>query len=464
MKPVLAIVGRPNVGKSELFNRLSRKKIALVYDRAGVTRDRMVTDVRWNGFDFQLIDTGGIGLDDESGFEESIQREVSIALDTASDILFVVDGRAGIQHLDEEVSRRLRKAKKRVWLVVNKLDSKVQEGWEAEFLRLGFEEAFSVSAAHGLGVDALMKAVSAEWSQGSELPEEEKTSNSKRALRVALVGRPNVGKSSLINALIEEDRLIVSPVAGTTRDAVDVQFRYGKQDYCFVDTAGMRKKTRIRDSLEAAMTSRTAHSIQRADICVLVVDSVEGVGVQDKKIAGLIQDAQKPCILLINKWDLAMEARKRAEVGDPLKDKTLKEIREEYEEAVRSQLFFFPFVPVLFVSAEKRSNLTGWLKMLETVEAGRVTDLSAGPLNRLIHQAQERHPPRTTNRRKTLKIFYVSQLKDETARPTLAAFVNDPKLWYDSYQRYLEAQIRKKYLLTGCPIRWVIKGRRRIDA
>jgi len=448
MKPVLAIVGRPNVGKSALFNRICGKQISLVYDRPGVTRDRLSMECVWENKPYTMIDTGGVGLDDHSGFEEAIQREVSIALDTASEILFVVDGREGLTPLDESIARRLRKTSKRIVLVVNKLDTDKQAHAEQDFARLGFADTFGVSAAHGRGVDDLMGTVSALWDEKSEVESKARIQKT----RVAVVGRPNVGKSSLLNALIEEDRLIVSPVPGTTRDAIDVDFVMNGHTYQFVDTAGMRKKGRVHDQLEQAMASRTAHSINRSHICILVLDAAEGIAVQEKKIAALIQEAQKPCIILINKWDLTKEAEKKPGQTD-------RSFREIYEIAVREEFFFLEHAPMVFASAKDGSNMKILLKKMELVAKNRTLIVPTGELNRAVAAIMKRHPS-PVMRGKTLKIYYISQQREEDGTPTLVAFINDRAIWTDSYRRYLEQNIRKQFPWEGCPLRWILKDKK----
>ncbi len=449
MSPIVAIVGRPNVGKSALFNRIARKQISLVYDSPGVTRDRVSHDCVWQGHPFTLVDTGGIGLEDQSGFEEAIQREVDIAMETASDILLVVDGRDGLNPLDAAVASKLRRAqKKRIFLVVNKVDSGKQADAASEFYRLGFSKVFPISAAHGLGMDELMSALAENWTAGEAPPE-----RSEVQFRVAMVGRPNVGKSSLLNALLKEDRVIVSPIAGTTRDAVDVEFSHYGQSYCFVDTAGMRKKGRIKDELEQAMTGRTAHTINRSHLCVLVVDALQGVSVQEKKIAGLIQDAGKPCVILVNKWDLvSKDALKQAKATND------QEFRKEYEEAVRRELFFVSYAPVLFISAETGKGLELWLQAMKKIRTTKMQALPTGILNRLIQKALTLQNP-ASNLGKSMKIYYVSAKKEDVEVPTLVVFINDKKLWTPDYQRYLERQVRAGFDLEGCPLQWVVKGK-----
>lgn len=459
MKPVVAVVGRPNVGKSALFNRICGRQISLVFDRPGVTRDRITAECVWEGKPFTLVDTGGIGLEDESGFEEAIRREVEIALQAATDILLVVDARAGRHPLDEEVARRLRQGGRRAVLVVNKVDEAETSGWEGEFERLGLDPIFPVSAAHGRGVEVLMRHLSRDW----PTVEAAQTLERSRPVRVAVVGRPNAGKSSLINALLGEERVIVSPLAGTTRDAVDVPFERNGRQYCLMDTAGMRRKARIADPLETLMSGRSAHTINRADVCVLVLDAVHGVGVQEKKIAGLIQEARKPCLILINKWDLARGVKTATPESKPHgpsrggKHPESADFRQQYLAAVREHLFFLHYAPVEMVSALEKAHLSRWVDALERVGQARATELAAGPLNRLIEKCLKRHPPAARGGR-PLKIYYVAQVKDAPCH-TLAAFINDRALWTDDYARYLERHIREAFFLEGCPLVWEVRDK-----
>jgi GTP-binding protein len=461
--PVVAIVGRPNVGKSALFNRITGKQISLVYDRPGVTRDRIVHECLHEGKPFTLIDTGGIGLEDESGFEEAIENEVSLAQAAAGQILLVVDGRAGINPLDEEIAQRLRRDGHRVWLVVNKMDSAVQEHWESEFVRLGLGRPYPVSAAHGRGIAELMLSLSRQWPEQEAVVREA----AERPVRIAIVGKPNVGKSSLINAVLNEERVIVSPIAGTTRDAVDVFFRDREQNYCLIDTAGLRKRGRVKDALEQAMGSRTAHMINRSDLCVLVLDAERGVELQDKKIGGLIHEAKKPCVVVVNKWDLAGDAlhaeherklaRKTGDAKTPGR-KSLKDFSGEFDKALRAELFFLDYAPVVFLSAAEKKNLSGLWEALRGVRAELQREIPTGPLNRLVEKALERHPaPRIKG--KTLKIYYITRKKEPNRTPVFMAFVNNRKLFTEDYRRYLEQVIRKEYPLAGCPMLWEVKDK-----
>ncbi|MEO0453770.1 MAG: ribosome biogenesis GTPase Der [Verrucomicrobiota bacterium] len=463
-KRTVAIVGRPNVGKSALFNRLSRKQISLVYDQPGVTRDRIMIECEHRDRPYLLIDTGGIGLEDASGFEEQIEKEVAFSIEMATDLLFVVDGREGIHPLDEMIADRIRRlpadreVKSNITLVINKMDTAKQDDLEFEFAKLGIQQIIPVSAAHGRGIQHLLDEMTQGWKEQDSDASAEKS----KAVNVAIVGRPNAGKSSLINAILEEERVIVSPVSGTTRDAVDVFYQHGDTEYCLVDTAGMRKKRRIDDELERAMASRSAHSINRADLCVLVIDAATGVSLQEKKIAGLIHRASKPCMIVVNKWDLALDAHLQSGEDGKITATSPAQFKEQFETALKRELFFLPYSPVLFTSALKRKNQSEVLEMIDLVQKVRSTQLPGGQLNKLLETAMRQHtPPRGDGRmkRQTLKIFYLTQDRDNLSTPTIVAFLNKKALWTDEYQRYLEQKIRNRWPLTGCPIVWVLRDK-----
>jgi len=448
MDHTVAIVGRPNVGKSALFNALAGRDISLVFDRPGTTRDRMVTSARWDGHRFTLIDTGGIGLEDRDTFGDEIAHEVELALTAATEIIFVVDAREGITPLDQTVARMLRKSQRPVFIAANKVDSDKQANLDAEFSRLGFKGVFPVSAAHRRGLEQLRSAVTKDW--GAPEPHDESAAKPKRPTRLAIVGRPNVGKSSLINALINSPRAIVSEVAGTTRDAVDIAYEWKGEPFLFIDTAGMRQERRVSDELERAMTGRTAHAINRADVCILVIDASTGVTMQDKKIAGLIQDCYAPCIIAVNKWDIAREQ------GDASKSR-----EREYYEQVTRDIFFLSYAPVLFLSAKSGERIDGLLKTCATIAKNRTFRFQTGPLNRVISRAMEKYaPPLVRGRR--FKVLYAAQQtpKDNTREiPTLQLFVNSPTLLTPAYERYLDLQLREAFDLKGCPLKFVMRGR-----
>ncbi len=464
----VAIVGRPNVGKSALFNRLTGKQISLVHDQPGVTRDRISHLCHQAGHTFELLDTGGIGLGDKEGFAEAIEHEVVIALETAQDILFVVDGRDGLTPLDQEIARRLRtktgkkgsKKKagdgsehapaienRRVILVVNKLDVPELENRSEEFRRLGFPDVLPVSSAHGLGIGELIETLVAPWGEGNaEQPE--RPSKADQPIRLAFLGRPNVGKSSLVNALLEDDRTIVSPISGTTRDAIDVPFAWKNRLFTLIDTAGMRQHRKVRDPLEAKMTGRSVHTINRANVCVLVLDAMEGVSMQDKKIGGLIDEAMRPVMILVNKWDLVREQ------GDASRKKEL-----EFTANIRQDLFFLEHAPILFGSAKTGERVETILKTVEKIEKNRRTKISTSELNDLLQKAQQKYAPPLVNNRR-FKIYYATHQIDETQphpTPTILAFINSFSLLTPAYRRYIELQLRDKFPLEGCPVRWVWK-------
>jgi GTP-binding protein len=448
MEHTVAIVGRPNVGKSALFNCLAGRDISLVFDRPGTTRDRMVTTARWDKHRLTLIDTGGIGVEDREGFGDDIAREVELALAAATEIIFVVDAREGLTPLDQTVARLLRKSQRPVFVAANKVDGDKQANLDSDFLRLGFKGVFPVSAAHRRGLDELRDALVADWGQAAEV--EEPVIRPARPTRLAIVGRPNVGKSSLINALIAEPRAIVSEVAGTTRDAVDIAYTWKGEPFLFIDTAGMRQERRMHDALERAMTGRTAHAINRADVCILVIDASTGVTMQDKKIAGLIQEAHAPCMIVVNKWDLAREQ------GDASKTK-----EREYYDQVKRDMFFLSYAPVLFLSAKSGERIEGLLKTCATIAKNRTFRFQTGPLNRVISRAIEKYAPPLVNGRRFKVLYAAQQAAKEGTReiPTLLLFVNSNALLTPAYERYLDLKIRESFELRGCPLRFVMRGR-----
>src|SRR5271168_2511350 len=448
MEHTVAIVGRPNVGKSALFNCLAGRDISLVFDRPGTTRDRLVTSARWDRHRLTLIDTGGIGVEDREGFGDAIAREVEIALAAATEIIFVVDAREGLTPLDQSVARLLRKSSRPVFVAANKVDGDKQANLDGEFQRMGFKGVFPVSAAHRRGLEELRDAIVADWGDAPE--HVEPTVRPVRPTRLAIVGRPNVGKSSLINALIAEPRAIVSEVPGTTRDAVDIAYTWRGQPYLFIDTAGMRQERRMQDALERAMTGRTAHAINRADVCILVIDASTGVTMQDKKIAGLIQDAHAPCMIVVNKWDLAREQ------GDATRAK-----EREYYEQVKQDMFFLSYAPVVFLSAKSGERIDGLLKTCATIAKNRRFRFQTGPLNRVISRAMEKYAPPLVNGRRFKVLYAAQQAAKEGSReiPTLQLFVNSPDLLTPAYERYLDLQIRESFELRGCPLKFVLRGR-----
>ena len=438
-RPVVAIVGRPNVGKSAIFNRICRRRIALVFDRPGVTRDRLVADADWEGRPFVLIDTGGLGHEDGTGLQEAVEREADLAIASANRVLLVVDGKEGLHVLDTEVAKRLRKAGQKVTLVINKMDPGYGGGKQSEFQKLGFGRGREVSAEHGLGFGSLMSEIGEGWAE-ADREKDERT-------RIAIVGRPNAGKSSLVNAWVGTDRTMVASFAGTTRDAVDVPAMIDGEEVLFIDTAGLRQKRRVEDPLEKIMGGRTAHAIDRCHLAILAVDSVLGVGLVEKKVAGLIQRAQRPCIIAITKWDLT------AEGGEKTQGATF---RKEYEAALRQALFFLPDVPMVFVSSLKKSGLKELSDTVTLMRKARSIKIGTGELNRVLLRATESRSTPVKGGKK-LRLYYATQV--EGPLPTLMGFVNHPAVMSEAYERFLSNRVREHFQLGGCPLRWRWRGR-----
>ena len=441
--PIVAVVGRPNVGKSTFVNRIAQADEAIVHEMRGVTRDRSYHEADWNGVDFKLIDTGGIEMGDDDAFQGSIRNQALAGANEADVILFLVDGKTGVNADDEAVARILRKTSKPVFLVVNKLDTpnRMDEVWE--FYQLGLGDPWPVSAMHGHGTGDLLDEVVNELKK-VDLPAD---ADEEDGINVAIIGRPNAGKSSLTNKLTANDRSIVSDVAGTTRDAIDTRFTDNGEDFVIIDTAGIRRKRAIEyQSLERFSIVRALAAIDRSDVSLLVIDATQGVTEQDSKIAGYIDEQGKAAIIVINKWD-AIEK----DTGT----------MNEYVAKVREGLKFMQYAPVLFISAltGQRTN-----RVLETVRAvyeqasRRVT---TGLLNDILTDAQAAlQPPATSGRR--LKIYYATQ--QATNPPTFVMFVNDQTLMHFSYERYLEKQFRKAFGFEGTPLRFILRERKKDDA
>ena len=469
MPGTIAIVGRPNVGKSALFNRIARRRIAIVHDQPGVTRDRVTAEAEWRGRAFSLVDTGGIGLIPGEKSEDIIATatvdQVNLAIEAADAIIFVVDMQSAILPLDEEVAQHLRQSGKPTLLAINKSDHAEAEQHAVEFAALGFEQTFPVSALHDRGIGALMQATL------EHLPEGDSTLNPQPStLNLAIVGRPNVGKSSIINALTESDRVIVSDIPGTTRDAVDVPFTIetdGRQQPCLlIDTAGLRKKSRVKDSLEYFSVTRTADAIKRCDIAVLVIDAETGIVEQDKKIADLITKHHRACIVVINKWDLTTEAVKEArkkEIDRRRKKDRARDDREkrlttlgEFGQWVQEQLFFLDYAPVIFTSALDGFQLDRLLEAIRYVADQWQQQVPTPLLNRALHDAVNiRQPPNKTGKR--FKLYYATQIKQSP--PTFTLFVNAPEVYTDNYDKYLTRHLRDAFGFEGCPLRLLVKAR-----
>ena len=465
---LIAIVGRPNVGKSALFNRIAGRRIAIVHDQPGVTRDRISAEIEWQGRPFTLVDTGGIGLVPGEKSDDVIATatvdQVDIAIEAADVIFFVVDVREGIVPLDIEVSRLLRKSGKPVYLVANKADHGEAADGAVDFAELGFDETYPVSALHDRGIEPLMKIALKDLPEGdSDAPISDDQST---ALKLAIVGRPNVGKSSLINALTQSDRVIVSDIPGTTRDAVDVPFTIetdGRhQPGLLIDTAGLRKKRRVKDSLEYFSVTRTRDAIERCDIAVLVLDAIDGILEQDKKIADLITRRHRACILVVNKWDLAegkvKETRRdhRAKTRQGKKGNRPMITLAEFGQWVQSELFFLDYAPVIFTSATENFHLDRFLESIRYVADQLQQRIPTPLLNRTLADViDRRQPPSKSGKR--LKFYYATQVAQSP--PTILLFVNTPELFSSQYQKYLANQLRRAFGYEGCPL--VLKARPR---
>ncbi|MBV9127531.1 MAG: ribosome biogenesis GTPase Der [Verrucomicrobia bacterium] len=479
---VAAIVGRPNVGKSALFNRLAGRQIAIVHDQPGITRDRLSAECRLgSGAPFEIFDTGGIGADVDGGFTARVRAEAEIAIAAAAVILFVVDGRAGLTPVDLDLAARLRRAGgKPVLLVINKIDQPeldAHAALTADFARLGFAETYAVSAAHGRGINPLVAAIE-RWLPPVVAPSPDAASSSSEEIsqstvpRLALIGRPNVGKSSLTNALLGAQRTIVSEVAGTTRDAVDIPCVLDGQPYVLIDTAGLRHRGKRDNSAEIFSAMRSEKSVRRADLCVLVIDASAGVTSQDRQIAGLVQKANKPCLVAVNKWDLLappMVEGNARRVGKKEAGRELHAFRQEWLERARAELFFLPHVPFIALSALRGDDLPRLTSALADVRAAAQRKLATGPLNRALRAALElQPPPLVANRR--FKLLYATQIEHERRNaapvpvPAFLLFVNDPALLTDGYRRYLETKLRELEPYRGLPILFKLRGREETSA
>lgn len=448
--PKVAIVGRPNVGKSAIFNCIAKRRIAIVHDQPGVTRDRIATACkRPKGISFELTDTGGIGAVLDDGFGEQVRMEADIAIESADLILFVVDVQAGIHPIDRELANVLRNSGATVVLLANKVDTPKQEPDAAEFVALGFENQVNTSAAHGRNFDRLENLVQTELNElGIENYDEEK--DGPPPVKIAIVGRPNVGKSSLINALMNDKRSIVSDVAGTTRDAVDVPYTRDAKEYILIDTAGIRKRNKRDTSVEVFSVMRSEKSIRRADLCLLVIDAASGVTSQDRRIARMVIDAHKPCIVLLNKFDLYHP-------GADFQDRI-----ENFREELGDDLFFLPYAPKVAISAKEKQYLGKIFNYVQQVVATAQDPVSTGVLNRLLQQSIERNPP-PVRHGKRLKLLYATQKRSDRPQPVpvpeYLLFVNHSKLLTRTYQRFLENQIRKEYPMEGLPFVFRVRSR-----
>ena len=432
MKPIVAIVGRPNVGKSTLFNKLVGERAAIVDNQPGVTRDRLYRETEWSGTEFVLVDTGGLEPRNNEFMMSNIKKQAEVAMLEASVILFLVEAKAGITALDEEIATILKKKNKPVIIVVNKVDNMQKQSDDLyEFWGLGFEDMIPVSAEHKINLGDMLDSVIGHIAK-LEFPEEEE------GLKLAIIGRPNAGKSSLTNRLVGSERTIVSDVAGTTRDAIDTAFEYNEEKYVIIDTAGIRRKSKIEEDLEYYSVLRAMKAIGRADVCVMMLDAVEGLTDQDKRIAGIAHEEKKPLIICVNKWDLLEKD-----------NKTMK----KFEEGLRVDLPFLSYAPILFISAFTGQRVLNILKMANHIYEEYTKRISTGLLNSVLKDAIAVNEP-PTRKGRAIKINYATQIS--AAPPIFAIFCNHPDLLHFSYIRYLENKFREAFGFEGCPIEFVV--------
>ncbi|MGN0473030.1 MAG: ribosome biogenesis GTPase Der [Lachnospiraceae bacterium] len=436
-KPIVAVVGRPNVGKSSLFNCLAGEQISIVKDTPGITRDRIYADVSWLDTQFTLIDTGGIEPDSKDIILSQMREQAQIAIDTADVIIFMVDVKQGLVDSDSKVADMLRRSHKPVVLCVNKVDQ--YEKYMAdtfEFYNLGIGEPIPVSAANRQGLGELLDSVVAYFPQEEAFEEEDERP------RIAIVGKPNVGKSSIINKLIGENRLIVSDIAGTTRDAVDAEVVYNKKEYIFIDTAGLRRKKTIKEELEKFMIIRTVSAVDRADVVILVIDATEGVTDQDAKIAGIAHDRGKGVIIAVNKWDLIEKDNKTV---------------NEFTAKIRDMLAYMPYAEIIYISAATGQRLTKLYDMIDMVIESQNLRVGTGVLNEIMSEAVTMQQP-PADKGKRLRLYYITQVGVKP--PTFVIFVNDRELMHFSYTRYIENRIRDAFEFKGTPLKFIIRERK----
>lgn len=432
-KELVAIVGRPNVGKSTLFNKLTGKKIAIVEDTPGVTRDRIYCHVEWLKHNFILVDTGGIEPESEDIILKQMKRQAELAIETADVIVFMVDGKEGIVPADYEVAEMLRVTKKPVILVVNKVDNLSLEDNKYEFYNLGIGEPVAISSAQGLGIGDMLDEIVKHFEEVANVEEET------AEIKVAITGKPNVGKSSLLNRLAGEERVIVSDIPGTTRDAIDSYIEINGESFLFIDTAGIRRKSKVKEEIERYSVIRSLAAIERADVCLVMVDAEEGVTEQDEKIAGFAHEAGKAIVIVVNKWDLIEKD-----------DKTM----NEFEASIRRDLAFIDYAPIVFISVKSGQRINKLIDTIKYVDNQHSMRVKTGVLNEVINSAiMMKQPP--VERGKMLKIYYATQAT--TRPPTFVLFVNYTDCIHFSYARYLENQFRKHFGMEGTPIRFIYR-------
>lgn len=438
--PIVAVVGRPNVGKSTLFNRLTGRRIAIVEDIPGITRDRLYADGEWNGRAYTLIDTGGIGMDDPDPLQTQIRLQAEVAMEEADVILFLADVEDGVMDTDRELANLLRKGDTPLFMVVNKADNAARERDAAEFYELGLGDVYTVSALSGRGVADLLDEVVAAFPPATDEPEDNDTT-----VKIAIIGRPNVGKSSMLNALLGEDRAIVSPIAGTTRDAIDTRMTWEGHELVLIDTAGIRRSGKIQGTVEYYSVLRAQRAIERCDVAVTVIDAEEGLRDGDKRVAGMAHDAGRASVLCVNKWDLGRNIVMEANPGkNPI---------AAFTEHLRDEMPFVAYASVAFCSALKRTGIGPLVETCLTAAENHALRVATGELNRIIRDAVDSHPLNDKGRSFRVKYATMAAVKP----PTIVLFVNDPEMLHFSYKRYLENQIRKHIAFEGTPIKLIAR-------
>ncbi|WP_058485539.1 ribosome biogenesis GTPase Der [Defluviitalea phaphyphila] len=436
-KPIVAIVGRPNVGKSTLFNRLAGERIAIVEDTPGVTRDRIYAEAEWLNHKFTLIDTGGIEPNAEDIILKQMRRQAEIAIETSDVIIFLVDVKQGLTDSDHEVANMLRKSQKPVVLVVNKVDNMVKDNMDIyEFYNLGLGDPIPISAAQPLGLGDMLDEVVKYFDKTEE------TNYEDEVIKVAIIGKPNVGKSSLINKILGEERVIVSDIPGTTRDAIDTPVTIGEDKFVFIDTAGIRRKNKVKEDIEKYSIVRTVAAIERADVSVLLIDAEEGITEQDTKIAGIAHERGKASIIVVNKWD-------KIEKDDKTMNKYLKDIE--------FKLSYMPYAPKLFISALTGQRVHKLFEMIKIVSQNHSLRISTGLLNEVLYEAMAMNQP-PSDKGKRLKIYYMTQVGIKP--PSFVLFVNDRELMHFSYKRYIENQLREAFGFKGTPLHFIVREKR----
>lgn len=436
-KPIVAIVGRPNVGKSTLFNRIAGQRISIVEDTPGVTRDRIYADAEWLNYNFTLIDTGGLEPESDDMMLKNMYSQAEIAIESADVIIFVADVKTGMVDADLQVANILRKSQKPVVLAVNKMDDLAKYGMDIyEFYQLGLGEPFGVSAGQMLGIGDLLDEVV------KHFPEDKIGEEDEDIIKVAIIGKPNVGKSSLINRILGEERVIVSDVAGTTRDAIDSPYEYNGQKYVFIDTAGMRRKSKIKENIEKYSIIRAVAAVERADVCIMMINAEDGITDQDTKVAGIAHEAGKAVIIAVNKWD-------KIEKDNKTMNKFVKDIETEFK--------YLSYAPTIFISAVTGQRVTKLFELINMVHENNTMRISTGVLNDVLIEAMAMNQP-PADKGRPLRIYYMTQVSVKP--PTFVLFVNDTELLHFSYKRYIENQLRDAFGFKGTPIHFIARNRK----